>query len=168
MKQIVVKDTDLSQAALEGMDEFLAVFINALREAIGGEPTAETIQELNADQMTLICWDTLHEEVMSGGFIQLIHNGYGPFIFKNPFAKALNKKWGMRELSKRLYEVHSLWIQYGKELEADCTDDEFMALYERFPQFDDYDDWFIENEEEMTATIAHHVDENIELFAKVE
>ena len=168
MKDIVVKDQELSCAALEGMDEFLGIIIRALRDAIGGEPTAETIQELNADQMTLLCWDTLHEEVMSGGFIQLIHNGYGTFIFKNPFAKALNKMWHMRELSKRLYEVHTLWLQNREELEADCTDDEFMALYERFPQFDDYDDWFIENEEEMVEHIARYVDENLEKFARVE
>jgi len=167
MKEITVKDTLLSQAAMEGMDAFLKVVVDALREAIGGEPTAETIGELNADQMTLLCWDTLHEEVMGGGFIQLIHNGYGPFIFKNPFAKALNKMWHMRELSKRLYEVHTLWLEHREELEKDCTDDEFMALYERFPQFDDYDDWFIENEEDLVEHIAHYVDENIEKFADV-
>lgn len=168
MKQIVIKDNDLSQAALEGMDQFLGMFIKAIRDAIGGEPTEETMAELNADQMTLLCWDTLHEEVMSGGFIQLIHNGYGPFIFKNPFAKALNKMWHMRDLSKKIYELHTLWLENREELERDCTDDEFMALYERFPQFDDYDDWFIENEEELTEQIAHYVDENIEKFAKVE
>ena len=109
MKQITLKDQDLSQAALEGMDAFVQVFIDALRNAIGGEPTPETLAELNADQMTLLCWDTLHTEVCSGGFVQLIHNGYGPFIFKNPFAKALNKMWGMRELGKRIYELHTLW-----------------------------------------------------------
>lgn len=167
MKEIIVKDEALSQAALEGMDDFLGVFIQALREAIGGEPTAETMGELNADQMTLLCWDTLHQEVMDGGFIQLIHNGYGPFIFKNPFAKALNKMWHMRELSKRLYEVHTLWLANREELERDCTDEEFMALYERFPQFDDYDDWFVENEEELVEHIARYVDENIEKFANV-
>ena len=167
-KEIIIKDAELSQAALEGMDAFLAVFISALRNAIGGEPTDESIQQLNADQMTLLCWDTLHEEVMDGGFIQLIHNGYGPFIFKNPFAKALNKMWHMRELSKRLYEVHTLWLKYREELERDCTDEEFMALYERFPQFDDYDDWFVENEEEIVSQIANYVDENIGKFAKVE
>ncbi|MBR1416159.1 MAG: DMP19 family protein [Prevotella sp.] len=167
MKEITIKDEALSQAALEGMDAFLGVFIQALREAIGGEPTAETMGELNADQMTLLCWDTLHEEVMDGGFIQLIHNGYGPFIFKNPFAKALNKMWHMRELSKRLYEVHTLWLENREELERDCTDEEFMALYERFPQFDDYDDWFIENEEELVEHIARYVDEHLDNFAKV-
>ena len=168
MIQITVKDEQLSQAALEGVDEFLQVFIDALRQAIGGEPTAETMGELNADQMTLLCWDTLHSEVMDGGFIQLIHNGYGPFIFKNPFAKALNKMWHMRELSKMLYEVHTLWLENREELERDCTDEEFMALFERFPQFDDYDDWFVEHEEELVAQIAHYIDENIEKFAIVE
>lgn len=167
MIEVTIKDSELSSAALEGMDAFLQVIIQALRQAIGGEPTADTIQQLTADQMTLLCWDTLHEEVMSGGFIQLIHNGYGSFIFKNPFAKALNKMWSMRELSKLLYEVHTLWLQNRDELERDCTDDEFMALYERFPQFDDYDDWFIENEESLTEHIAHYVDENMEKFATI-
>lgn len=167
MKEIIVKDSVLSQAAMEGMDAFLQVFIDAIRDSIGGEPTAETMAELNADQMTLLCWDTLHREVMDGGFVQLIHNGYGPFIFKNPFAKALNKMWKMRELSKRLYEVHTLWLENQKELEKDCTDEEFMALFERFPQFDDYDDWFVENEEKLTEQVARYVDANIEKFAKI-
>jgi len=168
MLEIKVKDEQLSQAALEGVDEFLQVIIDALRQAIGGEPTEETMQQMNADQITLLCWDTLHSEVMDGGFIQLIHNGYGPFIFKNPFAKALNKMWNMRELSKRLYEVHTLWVENREELERDCTDEEFMALFERFPQFDDYDDWFVENEEELTTQVAHYVDEHLEQFVIVE
>ena len=168
MKKIIVKDQELSQAALEGMDEFLNVFIKAIRDAIGGEPTEETMTELNADQMTLLCWDTLHQEVMDGGFVQLIHNGYGPFIFKNPFAKALNKMWHMRDLSKRLYEMHTLWLQNREALERDCTDEEFMALFEQFPQFDDYDEWFVENEEQLVGQIARYVDDNIEKFAIVE
>ena len=167
MKQIIVKDEDLSNAALDGMDAFVRVVIDAIREAIGGEPTEETMQELNADQMTLLAWDTLHEEVMDGGFVQLIHNGYGPFIFKNPFAKALNKMWGMRELAKMIYEVHTLWLENREELERDCTDEEFMALFERFPQFDDYDDMFVENEEKYTEQVAHYIDEHIENFVTV-
>ena len=168
MKQIVVKDADLSNAAMEGMDAFLQVFVDALREAVGGEPTAESLQELNADQMTLLCWDTLHQEVMDGGFVQLIHNGYGPFIFKNPFAKALNKMWGMRDLSKLIYEGHTLWLKYRDEIEKDCSEEEFMALFEKFPEFDDLDDKFIENEEEWTDTIAHYIDDNLEKFATIQ
>ena len=167
MKEVVVKDADLQQAALEGMDAFLGVFVKAIYEAVDGELTAESMQELNADQITLLAWDILHQEVMDGGFVQLIHNGYGPFFFKNPFAKAV-KLWGMRELSKLIYDAHTLWLKYRETIEKDCTEDEFMALFEQFPEFDDLDDTFVENEEVWTADIAHYVDDHLERFATVE
>ena len=167
MKEVVVKDADLQQAAMEGMDAFLGVFVKATYEAIGGELTAESMQELNADQITLLAWDILHQEVMDGGFVQLIHNGYGTFIFKNPFAKAV-KLWGMRELSKLIYDAHTLWLKYRETIEKDCTEDEFMALFEQFPEFDDLDDTFVENEEVWTTDIAHYVDDHLERFATVE
>ena len=167
MKEVVVKDADLQQAALEGMDAFLGVFVKAIYEAVDGELTAESMQELNVDQITLLAWDILHQEVMDGGFVQLIHNGYGSFIFKNPFAKAV-KLWGMRELSKLIYDAHTLWLKYRETIEKDCTEDEFMALFEQFPEFDDLDDTFVENEEVWTADIAHYVDDHLERFATVE
>ena len=167
MIEVRVKDSDLREAAGEGMDAFVGCFVGAIKEAIGGELTAETMAELNSDQVTLLAWDVLHEEVMDGGFVQLIHNGYGPFIFKNPLAKAL-KLWGLRELSKLIYSAHTLYIKYGEQIERDCTDDEFMALFEQFPEFDDLDDTFVEEEENWTADIAHYIDEHIERFATIE
>ena len=116
MTEVIVNDSALQQAASEGMDAFVGVFVKAIHDAIGGELTTENMQQLNPDQITLLAWDTLHEEVMDGGFVQLIHNGYGPFIFKNPFAKALNKLWGMRELSKFIYNAHTLYAKYGQEI----------------------------------------------------
>jgi hypothetical protein len=167
MKQVTIQDATLQKAATEGMDAFVGAFVAAIKEAIGGELTADTLSELNSDQITLLAWDTLHQEVMDGGFVQLIHNGYGPFIFKNPFAKAV-KLWGMRELSKLVYDAHSLYVKYHEQIERDCTDDEFMALFEQFPEFDDLDDEFVEREEEWTEQVAHYIDEHIEKFAKVE
>ena len=167
MIEVRIKDSALREAAGEGMDAFVGCFVSATKEAIGGELTAETMAELNSDQVTLLAWDILHEEVMDGGFVQLIHNGYGPFIFKNPLAKAL-KLWGLRELSKLIYSAHTLYIKYGEQIKRDCTDDEFMALFEQFPEFDDLDDTFVEEEENWTADIAHYIDENIERFANVE
>lgn len=163
--EIIIQDATLRQAAANGMDAFVGAFIEAIRSAIGGELSSENMEELNSDQITLLAWDTLHQEVMDGGFVQLIHNGYGPFIFKNPFAKALNKMWHMRELSKLVYDAHTLYAKYGKEIEKDCTDEEFMALFEQFPEFDDLDDLFVENEEKYTEQIARYIDENIERFA---
>lgn len=166
MTQVTIKDAVLRKAAGEGMDAFVGAFVAAAKEAIGGCLTAETLGELNADQLTLLAWDTLHEEVMDGGFVQLIHNGYGPFIFKNPFAKAV-KLWGMRDLSKLVYAAHTLYAKYHEELERDCTDDEFMALFEQYPEFDDLDDEFVEQEEAWTEQIARYIDEHLDRFAEV-
>ena len=167
MKQVIVKDEALRRAAGEGMDTFLRVFIDAIRDAIGGELTAETMAELSADQITLLAWDMMHEEVMNGGFVQLIHNGYGPFIFKNPFAKAL-RLWGLRDLSKLVYAAHELYDLFHEEIEVECTQEEFMGLFERLPEFDDLDDQFVENEETWTAQIAAYVDDHIDHFATIE
>ena len=167
MKEVIVKDADLQQAALEGMDAFIGVFVKAIYDSIGGELTPETMQELNADQMTLLAWNILHEEVMDGGFVQLIHNGYGTFIFKNPLAKALNKLWGMRELSKLIYDAHSLWLKHREDIEKEMTQEEFMALFEQFPDFDDLDDQFVEHEEEWTEDIAHYIDNHLDNFATI-
>ena len=138
MKEVIVKDADLQKAAMEGMDAFLQVFVKGMYDAIGGELTTETMAELNADQLTLLAWDTLHQEVMDGGFVQLIHNG------------------------------HTLWLKHREKIEKDCTDEEFMALFEQFPDFDDLDDQFVEYEEEWTEDIAHYVDDHLERFATIE
>ena len=166
MKEVIVKDADLQKAAMEGMDEFLGVFTKAIYDAIGGELTAENMGELNSDQLTLLSWDILHEELMDGGFVQLIYNGYGPFIFKNPFAKAL-RQWGLREPSKFIYDAHTLWLKHREKIEVELSDEEFMALFEQFPDFEDMDDKFIENEEAWTEDIARYVDDHIERFAKI-
>lgn len=167
MVDVKINDEQLRRAASVGMDEFLGVFIKAITDAIGGELTAETMTQLNNDQLTLLAWKTLHDEVMEGGFVQLIYNGYGPFVFKNPLAKVL-RMWDLRQLSNLIYDAHSLWLKHRDKIELDLTDEEFMALFEQFPDFDDLDDLFIEKEEEWTAQIAHYVDEHIENFAIVE
>ena len=164
---VTVKDSALQQAAQEGMDAFIRVFADGIHHAIGGALTAENMPKLNSDQITLLAWEMLHDEVMDGGFIQLIHNGLGTFIFKNPFAKAL-RLWGLRDLSKLIYEGHTLWLKYREEIEKDCSEEEFMALFERFPEFDDLDDQFVENEEAWTEEIAHYIDDHLEKFAEIE
>ncbi|MBQ7414764.1 MAG: DMP19 family protein [Prevotella sp.] len=167
MIEVKMNDNLLQQAASEGMDAFVHAFVEAIRQSIGHELTTDTMSQLNADQITLLAWAILHEEVMDGGFVQLIHNGYGPFIFKNPFAKAV-KLWGMRDLSKLIYDAHTLYLKHHEAIEKDCTEDEFMALFEQFPEFDDLDDTFVESEESWTEQIAEYIDQHIEKFAHIE
>lgn len=162
-----VKDSDLRNAASAGMDEFLKVFTDAIMASVGGELTADTMAELNSDQITLLAYDILHNEAMDGGFVQLIYNGYGSFLFRNPFAKAI-KGWGIDELASLVKKAGKLYFKYKNEIERECTDDEFMAMFEQYPEFDDLDDLFVENEETWTGMVACYVDEHIERFVTVE
>lgn len=164
---IHVKEELIKNVVQEGMDAFIEVFVNAIYEYIGGELNAETMNKLNTDQITLLAYHTLRDEVMDGGFVQLIHNGYGAFIFKNPFGKAI-REWGIDELATLINKGRSYYQKYGQAIEAECTEDEFMALFEKFSDFDDLDDKFVENEEEWTSMVAHYIDEHIEAFAEVE
>ena len=166
MIEAKLNDSTLRQAASQGIDNFLEVIALAILQSIGGELNSTNMSKLNADQVTLLAYRILHEEVMDGGFIQLIHNGYGGFIFHNPFAKML-RMWGIPELTKLINKAHKLYNKYHEELEKDCSDDEFMALFERYSQFDSADDFFVENEEEWTEAIALYVDNNLEKFVTI-
>lgn len=163
---ITVSGARLREAAGQGPGEFLQVFIDRYREAVGGELNAGNMGMLNGEQISLLAYATFREEVLEGGFIQLIHNGYGPFIFDNPFAKAM-RLMGAHDFSVLVYKGKRLYDKYKEELTRECTDEEFMALFEAHPGFDGLDDKFVEMEEKVTAALAFYVDGHIGLFAKV-
>ena len=165
--QVKIKETEIIEAAGQGMDAFVDVFHKHILSSIGGELNAESMQLLQPDQITLMAYMIFREEVMDGGFVQLIHNGYGPFIFLNPFAKAM-RLWGAKDFCNLIYKGRKLFEKYADELTRDCSDEEFMALFEKYPEFDELDDEFIEMEEEVTETVARYIDGHLEQFAQIE
>lgn len=165
--KIVVKDEDLRKGAEAGMDEFLKVFVDKYLEVIGGVINVTTMPLLNGYQHTLLGYHFFREEVLEGGFVQLIQNGYGPYIFDNPFAKAM-RLFGAKEFSKLVYDAKSIYDKNRKDLEEERTDDEFMAMYEQYEAFDDLEEAFMDMEEQVTAIIAGYVDEHLDQFAEIE
>ncbi|MBR3373709.1 MAG: DMP19 family protein [Bacteroidaceae bacterium] len=137
------------------MDDRLQEIREHILARVGGALTAESMQRLTADEVTLLAYCTLREEVMDGGLVQLIYNGYGPFIFLNPFAKAM-RLWGLKDFSKLLYEGRKFYEAHGEEIQQEMSDEDFMALFEQYPEADDFDDAFIENEEDITRQVLDH------------
>ena len=95
-------------------------------DKVGGELTGESMAMLTSDEITLLAYCIMREEVMDGGLVQLIYEG------------------------RAFYEAHH------EEIEREMSDEEFMALFEQFPEADDFDDTFIEHEEEITAEVTAH------------
>ena len=164
---IKIKDADLRKGAANGMDGFIQVFTDAYLHEMNGEFTAESMTKLNGDQHTLLAYKILRDELMEEGFCQLIQNGYGGYIFLNPFAKAI-RQWGLRDLGKIIYSARTIYDLHREDLEKERTDDEFMAMYEDYEAFDELEEEFIENEEEFTALVANYVDEHLDRFAEIE
>lgn len=167
MQTVVIKDKVIREAAEKGLSEFLDAVIKAINDAIGGELNAETMASLNPSQITLLAYDIMRTELMEGGFVQLIYNGYGPFIFKNPFAKVL-KGWGLLDLGRIVQKAHKYYGIYHSQIEQVTTDEDFMALYEQCPEFDEFDDDFVDNEGVYSSQLAYYVDEHMSDFVAVE
>ncbi len=165
--KIRVKDEALQRGAEAGMDEFLKVFTDKYLEITGGVINVETMPLLNGYQHSLLGYHFFREEVLEGGFIQLIQNGYGPYIFDNPFAKAM-RLFGAKDFSKLIYDAKKIYDAHREDLEKERTDEEFMAMYEQYEAFDDIEEAYMEMEEMVTATIAEYVDEHLEQFAEIE
>ncbi len=164
--EITVSNTALAAAAANGCDEFVTLVKDSIADAVGGELNGESLQKLNAQQITLWAYFILRDEVMDGGFVQLIHNGYGPFFFRNPFARVM-RTWGLDDMAWLVKRANRLYNRYGAEITAEHTEEEFMAMFEKYPDYDELDDFFVENEEATTAAVAHYVDEHLEEFITV-
>ncbi|MFV0545267.1 MAG: DMP19 family protein [Bacteroides sp.] len=163
---IEIQSSDLQTAGKLGMDEFIQVFTDKYKEVIKGSLTAESMPLLTGEQHSLLAYQIFRDELMIGGFCQLIQNGYGGYIFANPFAKVM-RTWGANDFSKLVYKAKEIYDAHKADLEKERTDDEFMAMYEEYEAFDDLEEEFFEMEEQVTAIIATYVDDHLSLFGKI-
>ncbi len=150
--------------SLTGAD-FITALTDAYLEALGGTLTAENMERLNTDQHSLLAYRYLLDEVMEGGFIQLIHNGYAPYVLEGPFPLVLKKMWGLKDFSKLLFDVRREYYLHKDEIMADMTEEDFMALYEQLETLNDYGDDFLDDyQESVTPAIVEYVRMNQEKF----
>jgi hypothetical protein len=160
-----MNETDLSQV-LEATD-FIHQLTDSYLQHIGGSLTADNMDQLNANQHTLLAYRFLLDEVMEGGFIQLIQNGYGPYVLDGPFAMMMKKHWELVDFGKFMYEVKKEYHLHKAELEADLNEEQFMALYEQQEKMNELGDEFLDKYQEIvTPSIADYVRKNEEKFVK--
>ena len=134
---------------------FLNTETDAILARIGGELTESNMDKLTLNEHCLLAYRYLRDEVMEGGFIQMIQNGYGPYVLLGPFPMLLKKQWGMKPFGQFLFNVSREYKAHRKELESDKSDEEFMAQYEQFEILNDYgDDYLYDYEESVTPQIV--------------
>lgn len=136
---IEITDTALQAAAAEGMDAFLRAFTDKYREALGGDPTAETISRLNGEQHSLLAYRSFrrrsdrrrvlppYPERLRGLHLrQPVRQGNAPV------GRGTVLETGIRR--EKIYDAHR------EDLERERTDEEFMAMYEQYEAFDELEE----------------------------
>lgn len=124
---------------------------------VGGQLNDSNMDSLSLDEHCLLAYRYLRDEVMEGGFIQLIQNGYGPYVLLGPFPMLMKREWGLRDFGQLLFDAAREYKRNRQTLEADKTDDDFMAQYEQFETLNELgDDYLDDYEETVTPAIVEH------------
>lgn len=157
MPQLVhINEKEWTDALSQNGAAWLDYLCGQMVRACGGALTAESMASLTTGQITVYVYKVFRDEMLEGGFCQLIQNGYGPFVFENPFAQVL-RLWGMKDLHKIISKANAIYRKNKADLTRERTEDEFMAMYETYEAFDKWEDDYVENEEAYTDAMKHYV-----------
>ena len=163
---IQITEKQIADSLEKGPVDYINLYTDAYLAEVDNELSAENMQKLNGHQHALLAYRYFREEVNFGGFVQLIQNGYGGYIFDNPTAKAL-KIFGADGTARLIYKAKEIYDANREELERDTTDEEFNAMYVDFEVFETIEESYYQIEKAQTAIIAEFVDKNRELFAEI-
>ena len=128
---------------------YIEAITDAYLNTLDGQLTEYNMDVLTANQHTLLAYRYILDEVMEGGFIQLIQNGYGPYVLDGPFAMMMKKHWELVDFGKFMYEVKKEYHLHKAELEADLNEEQFMALYEQQEKMNELGDEFLDKYQEI-------------------
>ncbi|MGF7109427.1 DMP19 family protein [Treponema pedis] len=147
----------------DDMWELLFLFIDEYVKMINSDENI--IREFNPSQHTLLAFNYLYGEVCNGGFIQLIQNGYGAYIFSSPFAETV-KLWGAEKTASIVKRAKPIYDKYKERLETEVSMTDFSNLYSEITDFEPFEDEFYKIMDGDTKKINNYVLEHIHEFAE--
>jgi hypothetical protein len=146
--------------------DFISLFISKYHELISADPSGQIQYEFNTEQNILLAFHTLDEQASSGGFIQLIENGYGAYIFDSPLSDHL-RSWGAVQMASIIDQARVIYLQKKEILEREKTLEEFAKLYLEHREFETIEEHFNTVIDAERAIIKFYIESNISLFAKI-
>lgn len=133
---------DLSLAALKELrqkGEFAALFealVMPIHEELYKRQDFTFIETLSPGQELLLRYDYVRMQVIQGGFIQLLQNGYVGLL---PPLPEMLSQIGAPEMAKVIDDVLRVFALNNEALSKETTVEEFAKLYEEFKEFEALD-----------------------------
>ncbi len=132
--------------------EYYELLVEPLHEELYRRKDFSFLDELTEGQQLLLSYDYIRMQVMQGGFIQLIQNGYVGLLPPMPnWLFAINAN----DMAKLIDDVLKVYVLNHEMLEKETTVEEFAALYEELKEFEILDERFAQlNEATMNKILA--------------
>lgn len=160
-----ISQIEINEAKGDAWD-FLFLFIDRYENMLHSEGAEEIVEQFNPEQHTLLAFNYLYAQVTNGGFLQLIQNGYGEYVFNNSNSATL-KNWGATQIAAIMDSAEKIYEKHKTELEKERTIEEFSKLYEEFTGFETLDNKFYEVMDSEVEIIKSYVENNLNQFAIV-
>ena len=111
-----------------------------------------------------MAFNILYGEITTGGFLELIKNGYGSYIFESLFSQTL-KKWGLIEMAVQIDKAKKIYFENKAELETLRTAEDVLEMYKRYPDLNTLDNAFFRIMNSEAEKIKTHIEKHIHDFA---
>ncbi len=147
--------------------DFIFLIVSSYLNYIAKHENQElALSELSDDQHTILAYYYLYVQVENDGFMGLIKNGYGLYIFQTPFEENI-KKLGAVQISNIICEAKKIY-EKCKDLTQKMNEEEFLKQLDSFYlEFAPLDDKFYNILHEQTLAVKDYMIRNIEKFAIV-
>ena len=135
-----VKTADFEAAQLSEDKEVLwDLFLQPLREELYRRQDFTFMDDLSDGQQLMLSYDYVQMQVLQGGFIQLIQNGYIGLLPTMP-------QWlsviGCDDMAQVIDNVLKVYVLNREALDRKTTVEEFAQLYAEFAEFEGIDENF--------------------------
>lgn len=165
---IKVSFPSISKSHFQGADDtwaYLNVILEAYQKALVEKP--EMQESMSIDQHALMAYAAFHTHVSVGGFIQLIQNGFGSYMFENPFSEIFGE-WGATKTMAIMDKARPIYNEKSEELERETSLEEFTKMYQEIPDFDTLDQEYLKVMEEEAIKIRSYVEGALSLFVSIQ
>ncbi|MES2704788.1 MAG: DUF4375 domain-containing protein [Bacteroidota bacterium] len=156
-----VSITHIKDAQVAGNEDyFYDLLVQPLHEELYRRQTFDFLDELSDGQQLMLTYDYLRTQVLQGGFIQFIHNGYIGLL---PSMIEQFMAIGETEMSQVLDDVLKVFVLNRDLLSKATTVQEFALLYDELKEFEGIDERFYKlNKQAITHMLGYasaHLDE---------
>ena len=145
---------------------FILLLTHKYMAIISEDPTGQIQQQMTLEQSILIAFVTMDDQISGGGFIQLIENKYGPYIFDTPLSVILTD-WGGTKIASILDRARVIYNDKKEMLEREKTLEEFAKLYQEYPDFEELEKEYDSVIDSQRAIIKNYIEQHIADFAQI-